>query len=64
MRYFSGSKTEGIRTADFHYTHPFVLGSQRGQVRALFRDIMGDYYDFEEETTREYQAFLTLEVAL
>lgn len=62
MKFYSGDKTAGIRSADFTLSKSFKVSGRPAKLKLLMKDVLGSYFDFEEETVSTKRAYLTLQM--
>lgn len=64
MKYFAGDTLDPISTADFSIRKTFAYGKSTGEFKLIFKNILGSYADFEDETISERKAFASLSMSL
>jgi iron complex outermembrane receptor protein len=62
MRFYSGDKTEGVQSVDFNLSKSFKLSGHPTKLRFMVKDLLGSYFDFEEETVSSKHSYLTLQM--
>ncbi|MCW8918578.1 MAG: hypothetical protein OQL08_07150, partial [Gammaproteobacteria bacterium] len=62
MRFYGGDMTEGVQSADFTLSQSFKLAGNPARLRFMVKDLLGSYFDFEDETLSGRRSYLTLQV--
>lgn len=64
MQYYAGDRTEGVAIADVVLRQGFNLAGREGKISLALKNLLGPYYDFEEETISSKSVYVTLEMDL
>jgi iron complex outermembrane receptor protein len=62
MRFYSGDTTQGVQSADFTLSKSFELSGHPAKLRFVVKDLLGSYFDFEDETVSRKRSYLTLQM--
>jgi iron complex outermembrane receptor protein len=62
MKFYSGDKTEGVQGVDFNLSKSFKVSGHQAKLRFSVKDLLGSYFDFEEETVSSKRSYLTLQM--
>lgn len=62
MEYYSGDLTNGIQSLDATISKKFSLSDKAAEIKMGLTNLLGTYYDFEEETISQRQVFLTMKM--
>ncbi len=62
MFYYAGDPTGGVRIADLSLTRGFKVAGHDAKLQLILKNLLGSYYDFEDETVSERNAYLTLQM--
>ncbi len=64
MRFYSGDVTDSVRSLDVNFSKKFKLSGHEATWRLLFKNLHGDYFDFEKETISKRSVYLTLSMGI
>lgn len=64
MTYYSGDRTDGVQIADVSFRQGFTFGGHEGSASLLFKNLLGSYHDFEDETVSRRAAYLSVQFDL
>lgn len=58
MQFLAGSKNDGFSTMNISYHHPINILGHKAKMSLMAQDVLGNYFDFEEETVTKLQIYL------
>lgn len=64
MQFYSGDKTDGVQGLDLTLSQGLTLAGHEAKVSVMVKNVLGSYYDFEEETVSNRRLYLTLTMDL
>lgn len=64
MRFYSGDRTDGVQSLDFTLSQGMVMAGHEAKLSVVVKNVLGSYFDFEDETVSNRRAYLTLAMDL